>query len=258
MDNFKSWKSYRDFSLKLCRDNRYVWNTDIEQFLETVLITCKSRERDINKDTVLWRAQLGHDWEPIYEAGEYIDDMPSPFSPDRMKPLNDRSPEGRVNPKGIPYLYLADNKETAMSEVRPWIGSIISIGQFKVLKDILIVDCSLDHQGFVFHFKEPDDNKKNKAVWSDIGSHFSTPVSPSDETADYVPSQVLAELFKNNGYDGVAYHSSLGSGMNIALFNVDLAKLVNCSIYKVKSLSYNFDESGNPYFIKECDASHPT
>ena len=45
-----------------------------------------------------------------------------------MKPLERIALEGRTNPKGIPYLYLSSKKETAMSEVRPWIGGYISLG----------------------------------------------------------------------------------------------------------------------------------
>ena len=48
-----------------------------------------------------------------------------------MKPLGGRATDGRANPRGIPCLYLATTKETAMSEVRPWIGSYVSAGQFE-------------------------------------------------------------------------------------------------------------------------------
>lgn len=41
-----------------------------------------------------------------------------------MKPLSNSASEGRANPKGIPYLYVATDKETAMSEVRPSLGAI--------------------------------------------------------------------------------------------------------------------------------------
>lgn len=53
-----------------------------------------------------------------------------------MKPLRDKASEGRANPKGIPYLYLATTKEAPMSEVRPWIGSDISVGQFKLISQL--------------------------------------------------------------------------------------------------------------------------
>ncbi len=59
-----------------------------------------------------------------------------------MKPLRDRTREGRANPKGIPYLYLATHEDVAMAEVRPWIGSNISLGRFLTTRDLCLVDCS--------------------------------------------------------------------------------------------------------------------
>ena len=63
------------------------------------------------------------------EEGEEVDtyDVPTCFAPNRMKPLVNKAIEGRINPKGIPYLYLSTKKETAMSEVRPWIGAAIAL-----------------------------------------------------------------------------------------------------------------------------------
>ena len=77
----------------------------------------------------------------------YIDDFTEgAFPPERMKPRRDRAREGRANPQGIPYLYLSTRKETALSEVRPWLRSLISIGQFKIVRQLTIVDFSSDER----------------------------------------------------------------------------------------------------------------
>ncbi|WP_413769916.1 RES domain-containing protein, partial [Vibrio vulnificus] len=70
----------------------------------------------------MWRAQAGHDDREYYQDGIYIDDFPVPYSENRMRPLLNSASEGRANPKGIPCLYVASTKETAMSEIRPWLG----------------------------------------------------------------------------------------------------------------------------------------
>ncbi|WP_424666577.1 RES family NAD+ phosphorylase [Candidatus Binatus sp.] len=57
-----------------------------------------------------------------------------------MVPLSDRAREGRVNPKGIPCLYLATHKDTALSEVRPGKGSLISVAQFQTCRDLTIIN----------------------------------------------------------------------------------------------------------------------
>ena len=159
-----------------------------------------------------------------------------------MKPLQDRASEGRANPKNIPCLYLATNKETAMSEVRPWLRSRISVGQFATVKESRLIDCSKHPSGaFAYYEDEPDDKIKEKAVWADIDRAFSQPVTPSDQSADYLPTQILAELFKSNGFDGVHYKSFLSQdGFNIALFDTNAAAVDDRFMYSVEKIQYSF------------------
>ncbi len=82
-------------------------------------------------------------------------DVPVPHSRERMKPLKDRAPEGRINPKGIPCLYLATERDTALSEVRPWIGSLNSVGQFKTSRNLVVIDCSVRHAESLLHHLRP-------------------------------------------------------------------------------------------------------
>lgn len=250
MLEFKSWRDFREFEQATKNQARYVRAPEVEAFLNTVLQTTEKRVEVIAKDQILWRAQLGCDWEPIYEENEYIDDGPTPHPPERMKPLSGRANEGRANPKGIPYLYLATNRDTALAEVRPWLGSYISVGQFKTLRELRLVNCTTGQNGFLVYPKEPSAEKREESVWTDIDRAFARPVTPSDDIADYAPTQIIAELFKANSFDGVAYRSSLGDGHNIALFDLDMAKLVRCSLFEVKSISFEFQESANPYIIR--------
>ena len=67
-------------------------------------------------------------------------------------------------------------------------------------------------------------------------------------TADYVPPQIVADLFRHHGFDGIRYKSLLGKGYNYALFDLDSADLLNCCLYEVKSVHFEFDQFGNPYF----------
>jgi hypothetical protein len=89
-----------------------------------------------------------------------------------------------------------------------------------------------------------------KKVHQDIDDAFSRPVVPTDEASDYVPTQVLAEFFKVNGFDGLAYRSALGDGHNIVLFDPDMADLHCCLLYEVKNLQFRFQEAANGYFMR--------
>ncbi len=251
MAEFKSWRSYSEFERTVKQRTRYVHDSEVEVFLQTVWHTSQQRIENIPADRFLWRAQLGHDWN-IYEDDECVADIPTPYPPERMKPLVGRATEGRANPKGIPYLYLATDRDTALAEVRPWIGSLISVGQFKTLHELRVVNCTTDREGFRIYLEgEPSPQEREEAVWTDIDRAFASPVNPSDNAADYVATQIIAELFKARGVDGVAYRSSLGHGHNIALFDLDAAGIINCFLYRVKRIQFDFEEGANPYFLRE-------
>ncbi len=111
--------SYRQFAYRVRRETRFIRTADDEDFLHEVLRTSKSRIKTLPAETGLWRAQLGHVWEPFYHDDQYINDAPAAYPPDRMKPIHRRATEGRANPKGIPVLYLSTHPKIAMSAARP-------------------------------------------------------------------------------------------------------------------------------------------
>ena len=253
MGEFRSWNSYRAFARRLQQEKRFIRDPEDEDFLREVLRTSKTRIREIESGFGLWRAQLGHAWRPEYQNGEYMGDVPCAYRPERMKPIPGRAKEGRANPTGIPVLYLSTHKETAMSEVRPWIGSMISCAHFNTTRKLNIVDVSVYHRkGFVLFFEEPEASEREKAVWTQIDQAFSTPVTSEDIAASYVPTQVIAELFKNEGYNGIAYKSAFGDdGYNIALFELDDARLTTCILHDVNTAQFRFEQVDNPYWVKE-------
>ena len=80
---------------------------------------------------------------------------------------------------------------------------------------------------------------------------FSEPLERSDDVAEYIPTQVVAELFKREGYDGIAYKSAFGEkGYNICLFDVDAAVLDYCRLHKVKGINFDFGEHVEEYWVK--------
>lgn len=214
---------------------RYFHDGRVNNFLQAVLAAASHRKKTVRANHVFFRAQLGYD-----EVGDaYGGAEPAPLRSERMKPLSHSACEGRANPKGITYLYLATDKETALSEVRPWVGQFVSVGQFKTMKDLLLIDCSLEPslQDIEIYSEEPAPAARERAIWRDIDRAFSEPVHPTDSTAAYVPTQVLAEFFRHNGFDGIFYKSLLGRGYNIALFDLTAAELMNCALYRVTAVS---------------------
>lgn len=249
--SFKSWNSYRIFCNSISSKNRYILDDESKDFLNSILDTCKDRVREIGKGTILWRTQNGSDFEPIYSHDEVVDEKPYPYLSKRMKPLSSSASDGRANSKGIPCLYLATKKETAIAEVRPWLGSILSVGQFKTNKDLRLIDFSVeDGNTGAFYFSEPAENDRNKAVWCHIDNSFSKPIQPSDLKSEYAPTQIIAEFIKSKGYDGIAYKSSLSEGHNVALFDLSAADLINCAVHEVKKIKFDFSQIDETVFVE--------
>lgn len=248
--SFKSYRGYYIFMNSVCRQQRYIMNEESIAFLESIIETCHHRVNIIKSGTWVWRAQIGSDFRPIYQTDPetdediHVDDAPIPFSSKRMKPLPDSASEGRANPKGIPCLYVATDKETAMSEVRPWLNATISVGRFRVARDLKILDFSVAQEKRKFHIylSEPDLEKRIEAVWSDIDKAFSRPTKNSDIKSDYAPTQIISEFVKSKGYDGIAYKSSFSKGHNIALFDLNSATMFDCKLYEASEIKFNFNE----------------
>lgn len=244
MREFRSWESYSEFVSTVTRRTRYFFDDEVKEFLEGVLATCEHRRDTTTLGTAYWRAQLGHAWGKAAQPYEHLDTQ-VPFPPERMIPLPNVVCEGRVNPKGISCLYLASDEETSISEVRPWVGKYVSTARFQTTKTLTLINCSKAHaDDYVIYFDEPEPFEREQAVWRDIDRAFSQPVNPDDSTAGYVPTQILAEFFRMNGFDGIIYKSCLGPGSNIALFDVTSARLVDRSLHSIDGVKFTYTGRG--------------
>lgn len=261
-DQFGSMNSYRAFAEYVKKRRRYVWNYDVQRFLDTVLSTRHSRDTVIPEDTILWRAQLGiREVTKVDDDGNVIGIEILGHPEHRMRPLPDDATEGRVNPPGIPVLYLASCSETAVSEVRSWAGSEVSLAQFKILRDLKTIDLSQGYDesewkgltlGNLLGHSEPPREVIEKVVWTSIDKAFSRPVILPESTTEYVPTQILAELFAKSGYEAIIYRSHfVEDGYNVAVFDIDRAAIVNCTPYEVTKVKTEFDQAGNTWYMQD-------
>lgn len=254
MAEFAFTDSYHRFAKTVKLKTRYVYDDEVHEFLATVMATSESRRNSIEESVILFRAQRGYVWRRENVGEEDEDEVQDAYPPERMKPNAEFAGDGRISPRGIPCLYLASTKEAAMSEVRPWVGSYISLAQFKIMRELTIVDCSKDKRNFshwLIRSEYIPAPKREAIVWGEIAYAFSRPVTPDEPITEYVPTQILADAFRAHGYDGIVYRSLLGDGLNVALFDCDAAELINCGLYETNSLSFKFDQCSNPYFIRK-------
>ena len=250
MPEFPSWQSYRDFARRVRLESRYFHDAILEEFFKTVIATSAKRKRRIKAGIHLCRSQVGEYEGPARDGDLDNKDQPFALLPPRMVPLKNRAMEGRANPKGIPCLYLATDKATAIAESRAGKSEAISVGTFKVTRDLIVADCSVQSADSPpFYFKEPPPKMRTIAVWHDIDRAFSQPINRSDDAADYAPTQILADLFKHNGFDGIVFRSSLADGHNVVLFDLKAAELTGCCLFEISKINLEFEQAGNPYVV---------
>ena len=228
------------FAIKVLKHNRYFLSEESREFLDALLATSTSRNHLLLKNTELWRAQLGCEWTKPDDNHQIPE--PCSYNQERMKPLSRKVGDGRANPRRIAYLYTATDVDTAIAEIRPWISSFVSVGLFSTERDLHLVDCSCDYPTLETQLQSRvlTADERECEVWADVNYAFSRPINQNKDDADYIPTQVIAEWFKVNGFDGIIYRSSLGPGKNCCLFDTRTANLESCHVYRVSKVAYSF------------------
>jgi hypothetical protein len=228
MDLLAGDSGYHEFANSVKHSARYIHQDPAREFISKVLAALQQRSSCLSEGQVLRRAQRGYTM--VAREGVLLKSM-MPHPAERMVPTVGHSTDGRVTARGIPCLYLASDVRTAVAEVRPWVGAYVSVARFQLVRQCKPVDCSAR--------KSEKLDKEQTRLWKDISSAFSVPVSPDEPHLEYVPPQILAETFRDKGFDGIIYDSLLKiGGTNIALFDTRSAAFVDCSLLRVRNVEY--------------------
>jgi hypothetical protein len=242
---FQSADAWYEFYRYLQSSNRYILSAKHRRFLDTVLRESTTRQDTVDKGAYFYRARIGFD--------SHTDEFSPLAPPEMVAPPPHKALAGRINPAAIPYLYLGSNVATAIAEVRPWVGAFVSVGLFKIRRQLRIIDLRKELRNqFIDHLfgRKLTPEEIQETIWALINQSFSEPVAPGDELG-YIPTQYLAEAFKLHGFHGVLYKSSLHpDGFNLALFSPKYAKLESCGLHRVQGLNYSYRQAGNPYQVR--------
>lgn len=237
---------YWDFANTVRNKHRYIFHGSAADFIEKVRAASKARGYLLKQGKRLYRAQIGSRV-GIRPGGDGIEEE-MPLSKRRIIP----SPQyvktsGRANPKGFGYLYLATDERTALAEMRPWMGESLTLATFEIKRPVRLVVCWAREQDLVerLHGKNSAQKRVEGSLWDDLSAAFARPVNREDADRDYIPTQVIAEVFKTEGFDGIAYASGLERGTNVVLFNRRVAKITNRFVYILKKVRYEFEAAPN-------------
>ena len=159
------------------------------------------------------------------------------------KPPSGLQTQGRANPIGISYLYVASDEKTAVSEIRPHKGDKITISKIKLPLTLRFFDIR-SPKNTISPFNYSDNVLE--ALYKDIdllerfGEELSKPVLPREAGIEYLSSQYLSELIKHWGFDGMLYKSSVGDGFNIVIFSDFELEFIESKLYTIDNLTIKF------------------
>lgn len=157
-----------------------------------------------------------------------------------------KSSEGRANARGITCLYVANDIDTTLHEVRAGVFDFVSVGTFRLKQDITVVDLRAITEISPFvEGLEPLDHAINMQYLEKLNTEMSKSLRRSDSTLDYVPTQYIVDFIKSiehNGeqeYDGIEYNSTTNpGGYNLAIFNPELFECIKVNVYNIEKLQY--------------------
>ncbi|MFC0523286.1 RES family NAD+ phosphorylase [Pontibacillus salicampi] len=218
------WKSFVD---EIKFHNRFHTNFINIEVLD---IFCDYVKVPYKEGETLYRARISEE-----EEGIPIDEMGPP-------PMGKAS-DGRVNPLGISYLYLSNDRDTTIHEIRAGTHDYITIGTFKLNEDIEVIDFINLDKISPFSDIGLEQHAINKKHLRKISNEIAKPLRRGDGTLDYLPTQYISDYLKSKGYDGIKYKSTMNpEGFNLAVFNPKLFDCTDVKVFDIKGMTYQKKE----------------
>lgn len=230
--NFGHWETLKD---ELKWKNRFV--IDIHrlgkgEFNWDAFLRDINTQFNLTNDYKLYRARIHN------KSGLPVYDMNEMGCPQR-----EIASGGRANPPGIPFLYLSEDDNTVLYEVRASYLDEISVATFQLKEEnssVDIVDFTKDSPLF-----QPDNVKdtiQGKLLRDRISKDLSKPMRRYDSELEYIPTQFICEYIKVfTGAKGIRFRSSLHrEGNNIVFFEPNIMECTAVKKIKIRSINLGF------------------
>jgi hypothetical protein len=220
-------EKYSDFVDELKFSRRHILSGSSKEFLSTLKELADKNTFTLKQGDVLYRAR----------RNEYMDHQPSfePRPSEEMKPVINMKSEGRANPYNITMMYLASSEETAIAEVRPDLNYPVTVGKFKVVNELKLVDFISQRPSWATFYRLPDIGE-DVYLWLALSNDYSRPLYKEEQQINYIQTQVIAEYFKDQGFDGLIYQSQFNAQKQASLKSEGIAK--NFVIFDTNSVEH--------------------
>lgn len=200
----------------------------IEDILPTISIVNNS----------FYRARAGFNKEDIV-VDDFRTSIDIPYIGEEiMSPSPNLASAGRFNRMGCAFLYIANERSTAVAELKPRVGAICSTIEVTCNDERLYLDFRKDS---IPGIEDNVGNSKNINIISSIANLLLSPVKCEQE---YIITQFLSDIFRKEGYGGIIYDSVQTEGYNILAFYPSEFKFVKNSekMIKVNRVQYSLSE----------------
>jgi hypothetical protein len=223
IENFSFWEKFKEqlkWSNRFISDIGYLRELGWDGFFET--------QFELIPTVELFRARVHH-----------VSNMLAYKDEEMMCPPFNLVGGGRANPLGIPYLYLSDNPETVLYEVRASYLDELTVGVFHLkekFKSVKIVDFTEDTPLFQENVSRII---KAKLLRDKISRDLSKPMRRYDSEIEYIPTQFICEFIRiYTGASGIRFSSSLHpTGKNIVMFDQELMECKQVFLKKITSMN---------------------
>lgn len=227
----------RDIEMRLERENYHLVEPAMEKLLKRI-------EADLDHwidEGVFWfRSRTDVKHRSLHVSLQGVTLVAVPFTAGDIGALSPKAASaGRTNRQGVSVLYLASDVETALAEIRPHPGHLISVGGFRARKKLRIA--SFDQP--IGRFSSSDLRLDDFAIIHHIDALLRQPVVP-EERHRYAGTQLLADMLMRRGFDGIAFGSSVGPGQNVCIFDPSQFEFVESQslVKRVEQLEYAFSD----------------
>jgi len=228
-DKFSILKSLtcNEFTYELKHQNRYHLDWFNKEIFEEIIGYASTT---FEENHLFYRARIAKNDEEI-------------SSKKMGSPPNEKSLNGRLNPRGISYLYLASSEDIAIKEVRARMHDSVTIGSFELLKKIEIIDLTKIDKFSPFLGNALGFDYEKYAVNNEhlrnIAKEFLIPTKRNDSFLTYLPSQYIAEFIKSKGKKGIKYESTMDNkGYNLVIFEEELLECKQVNSYEIVDVHY--------------------